>query len=377
MLAEAPLGRSRWNLVTQTNRPGRCFLFMDVNVKLTLAALILLLLSAGCGGDEADFPEPDLSGIDVNLTVLRFDAALATADTNGVAEVLAQLDGDFGTFADDYFRHLVPLRRGDFGPDEQTEVFRAFLTYPLVRESLRLTGERFDEAVLTDFEAELEQALRRYRYFLPEAPVPDTLVTYVSQFQYAGFLYGEGQLAVGLDFFLGPDFDYQSVDPRDPVFSDYLTQAYTPKHLSAKMLRLLLDDYVPRPRAGRLVDYLVYEGKKLYLLNRLLPGVDDHIIHEVTPEQMEWLRANETAIFAQLQREDQFYATDPTLIRKLTQPAPYTQGMPRESPGRAVNYLGQQIVEAFVRANPNVDTAGLLEIGDGQEILRRARYRPR
>jgi hypothetical protein len=223
----------------------------------------------------------------------------------------------------------------------------------------------------------LEQALRYYQYYLPEAPKPDTLVTYLSQFELAGFLYGDDQLAVGLDFFLGPDFDYEGVDPREPIFSDYLARTYTPEHMTEKLMRVLIDDYVPRPRAGRLVDYIIYEGKKLYLLDKVLPKVPNHVIHEVTEEQMEWLQTNEIAIYAQLQKEKKFFSSDAKLVKKLTQPAPYSQGMPRESPGGAVNFLGMKIVEAYVRANPKVTMEELLGMEDGQKLLAGARYKPK
>ena len=298
-------------------------------------------------------------------------------DTLDPGPGIARLDRDFGSFSSIFLKHVIPLRRGDFSPAEQKDVMRAFLTYPLVQRINQEVVEKFPEQAIAAEEARLEQALRYYTYYLPDAPVPDTLVTYLSQFELAAFLYGESELAVGLDFYLGPDFDYLGVDPREPVFSEYLSRTYTPEHLTEKLLRVLIDDYVPRPRAGRLVDYLLYEGKKLYLLNKVLPEVPDYILHEVTPDQMAWLERNEVAIYAQLQKENQFYATDPTLIKKLTQPAPYSQGMPRESPGQAVNFLGKKIIESYVRANPKVTMEELLSMEDGQKILAGARYKPR
>jgi len=51
--------------------------------------------------------------------------------------------------------------------------------------------------------------------------------------------------------------------------------------------------------------------------------------------------------------------------------------MPTDSPGQAVNYLGKKIVEAYVKANPRVTMAQLLEISDGQKVLAGARYKPK
>ncbi len=336
----------------------------------------------GCENDAP--PPPDVSDIDVPLTVLRFDRDLAALDTARIPAELARLDAEYGSFTDAFFTHLVPVRRGDFSPAEGANVLKAYLDFPLTH--------RVDSVVLDRFPTDasagagpqvqgmadaLQQALRYYRYYLPDAPVPDTLVTFDTHFELAAFLYGTGQLAAGLDFFLGPDFDYEQVNPEEPIFSAYLAQSYTPDNFAGKLMRVVVEDRFPAPRSGRLLDYLIYEGKKLYLLQLVQPETPEHLIYEVTPDEMDWLRDNETAIYAYLQRENELYATDVNKIKKYTGPAPYSPGMPPESPGGAVNYLGRQIVAAFMAANPDLTVPELLAITDGQEILRRARYKPR
>ncbi|SEQ15647.1 gliding motility protein GldB-related protein [Neolewinella agarilytica] len=350
---------------------------MKVIAKLTVRSLFLVLILHSCADDRAELPPPDVSSLRSPVELIRFDEVMMDIDTADVASGMKRLDGEFGDFSDVYFRHITPLRRGDLSPEEQALAMKAFLTYPLIQEIHQRVAERFSPEVMNGQKEKLEQALRYYKYYLPDAPRPDTLVAFIAQFELAAFLYGDGQMAVGLDFFLGPEFDYQSVDPREPIFSDYLARAYTPDHMTSKLMQVLIDDYVPRPRAGRLVDFIIYEGKKAYLLNKVLPETPDHLLHEVTEEQMNWLRDNEIAIYASLQKENQFFDESPDLVRKLTQPAPSSPGMPAESPGRAVNYLGEKIVEAFIRANPQTSMEELLAIEDGQEILAKARYKPR
>lgn len=349
---------------------------MELNVKLTVAFLILVSSFSACTTDEAP-PPPDVSGIDVSVELLRFEQSLMSLDTNNLAEGIAALDDSFGEFSDVYLTYIVPLRRGDFSPEEQLEIMKAFLSFPLIGALDSMVAERFTEERMEAQRRDFEQALRYYKYYLPEAPLPDTLTTYLAQFELAALLYGDGQMAVGLDFFLGPEFDYQAVDARETIFSSYLARTYTPEHMTGKMMRVLIDDYLPRPRAGRLIDYLIYEGKKSFVLDRVLPGVPDSIIHEVSAGEMEWLRENETQIYAYVQKEKILYDSSTDLIRKYTQPAPYSPGMPPESPGGAVNYLGKQIVESFVRANPQITMEGLLNIEDGQRILEAARYKPK
>ena len=348
---------------------------MDVKVKFIALFALLFLLNA-CTGEEK-FPIPDVSQLDAPLTLVRFDREFMELDTADLDNALADLESRYPVFTNVYLTEVLPLRKRLFTPEEQLLAIKAFRRYPLVAELDSLTQQRFPATAMEEQRERLQQALRYYQFYLPDAPRPDTLMAFFSQFEVAAALYGDDQLAVGLEFFLGPDYDYQRVSARDPIFSDYLARAYTPEHLTGKLLRVLIDDYARPPRGGRLVDELIHEGKKLFLLNRLLPETPDHIIHEVSEEEMEWLRGNEVPIYAHLQKENHLYSTDPVLIRKYTDPAPSSQGMPSESPGQAVNYLGKKIVEAYVRANPRLSMSELLAETDGQKILAGARYKPR
>ena len=350
---------------------------MKVSLPLSLVSLLLVCVLSSCTPDEP--PPPDVSDVEVDLTVLRFDRELAGLDTTALDAGLRRLDNEFGSFTDVFFTHLVPVRRGDFSPEEGEQVLQAYLEYPLTSFVDSLVSNEFpgagaQEKTLTE---DFEQSLRYYRHYLPEAPLPDTLVLYATHFELAAFLYGDGQLAAGLDFFLGPDFDYTQVNPEEPIFSKYLAESYTPTHFTGKLLRVLLDDQYPAPRTGRMIDYLIHEGKKLYLLEHFMPETPDPVVYEVTDEQMDWLRNNETQIYAYLQREDLIFSTDVNKINKYTRPAPYTPGMPQESPGGAVNYLGRQIVAAYMQQHPDVTLPELMAMEDGQAILRGARYKPR
>jgi hypothetical protein len=349
------------------------------------SAILPLLLLFACNGEGP--PPPDVSDIRVDLTVLRFEKELLAIDTTDLAAEIDRLDRTYGNFTDVFLTHLVPVRRGDFSPEEGREVLKAYLGYPLTQYVDSLVDAEFETASagggapgvsqVQGLAENLEQGLKYYRHYLPEAPIPDTLVTFASHFDLAAFIYGDGQLAAGLDFFLGRDFPYGQVDPNEPIFSDYLIHTYTPDHFTGKLLRVLIEDRFPPPRSGRLIDYLIYEGKKLYLLELLQPETERHLVYEVTPEEMDWLEENETAIYTYLQQERELYATEVDKIQKYTRPAPYSPGMPPESPGGAVNYLGRQIVASYLSVNPDVSIAELMRMEDGQDILQGARYKPR
>ena len=147
---------------------------MELNVKLTVAFLILVSSFSACTTDEEP-PPPDVSGINVSVELLRFEQSVMALDTNDLANGIAELDEAYGEFADVYLTYIVPLRRGDFSPEEQLEVMKAFITFPMIQALDSMVNERFTPEDMNAQVKDLEQALRYYKFYLPEAPLPDTL----------------------------------------------------------------------------------------------------------------------------------------------------------------------------------------------------------
>lgn len=345
-----------------------------IRKSIPFLGLGLILFTTACEGERE---LPDLSQTPpVDIQVRRFEQDFFALDTARLAEELAQLRTDYPEFSEVYFRYLIPLERGDFSPEEQLLVLRSFLTDTLTRALNDLVQETYPD--LTELETDLEEAFHYLRYYLPDYPLPQDLTTYVSQFQYAGFLYGDNQLAAGLDLFLGNEFDYTAVDPQAAIFSRYLTRTYDRRHFTEKMMRLLLDDLIPQPRNGRLLDYMVQNGKKLYLLDQTLPLTPDSIKLEITAEQVEWLTENELQLWVYLNDEELLYSTDIKEFRKLIEESPNGgAALPPEAPGRAANWLGWQIVRSYMDRQPETTVAELLTMEDAQVLLQASRYKPR
>ncbi|MEM8585073.1 MAG: hypothetical protein AAGF87_12425 [Bacteroidota bacterium] len=367
---------------------------------LAITSLVLLVSTIyfGCGSDSG--PEiPDLSTEPLpQFELIRFEQELFELDTLQLASAVQALEAKYPGFTDVFFRFVIPLRRGDFSPEEQIEVLKAFLRYPLIREIYQQASEQYpnlpDELGRVDFRRSerstssasdtngsdewpaLANALRNYAYYLPQADLPDTVTTYISQFEYAGFLYGDNDLAIGLDLFIGPEFNYRSVSVDEVIFSDYLTRTYNADHLLTSAIRLLAEEDVPPPRAGRLIDHIINNGKRLYLLDRVLPETPDSVFLRMTPQQISWCETHETEIYTWLAREDLLYTTDQRDIRRYVEPAPTSRGMPEESPGEAANWLGWKIVETYMRRFDDKDFEDLLGVEDGQTILARSGYKP-
>ena len=203
---------------------------------------------------------------------------------------------------------------------------------------------------------------------------------FISGFNYAAFIFPitptEDGLGIGLDMLLGNDYPYWQLGVQNPAFSQYITRTFTPEHLVKKTIDPLIDGLVDLPRGDRLLDLMIYNGKKLYLLDQLLPHTPDSIKWEYTAAQTEWVKNNEVQMWSHFLKEELLYETTTTKIKKLVDQSPSSPGMPKESPGRTANYMGYRIIEAFMKRKPNVTLEQLIHI-DAQKILDQAKFKPR
>jgi hypothetical protein len=337
----------------------------------TLSLCITLL--TGCQ-DAEKRNIPDVSDIAVDINIQRFEQALFQTDTTNMDAALTQIKAAYPQFADLFFGQLLGAYDKNVAPQGPASYIKGFVQHQPLRKLYDTCQIVYPD--LAVYEQEFEQAFQFYKHYFPQAPTP-TVTSFISEYSVAAFIYGENDLAVGLDYFLGADYPYRQFDPNNPAFSDYLVRTYTPEHLVAKTLQTLVDDLVPPTKGNRLLDIMVYNGKKLYLLDLFLPYTPDSIKLEITSQQVEWLNNNEKEIWAYFIKEELLYNSEWAKIRKYVDYSPNSPGMPPQAPGRTANWLGWQMVKAYMRQFPDTSLEDMLQIADAQNLLDAAKYKPR
>jgi hypothetical protein len=141
-------------------------------------------------------------------------------------------------------------------------------------------------------------------------------------------------------------------------------------------MAVLVDDMAAQFPPSNLLDAMIAEGVRMYVLEKVIPFAHDTVLWEFTPAQWEWVRENEVEMWQHFLNEKLLYSTDRTLIQKLTLAGPNSPGMPLEAPGRSAVYTGYRIVQSYHRRNPDISLRELLEMNDARKILTEARYRP-
>jgi hypothetical protein len=324
-------------------------------------------------------PGPDVSHIQVTFDTVRYDRIMMEWDTSDLEKTYFSFTTEHPVFAELYWGRIVPLRnqlRKDTAAffDEMKE----FLTAPsisAISDSCRLEYRGFE-----DLYREFKKSFQYYKHYFPDKNVPD-VYTYISEFGYATILFtqenGKDAVGIGLDMFLGNRFDYTVLGAFNSAFSQYITRTFNKSHLVKSAMDALVEDMMEAPGNGRMIDYLIYEGKKWYLLDKLMPDTPDSIKWEYTSAQADWVRENEWNIWVFLVDEEILYSTQISDFHRLISPAPTSVGMPPEAPGQAAVYIGYKIVEAYMKRNPQTTLKELLSTNDGQKVLELSKYKPR
>lgn len=343
---------------------------MKHSLWLLIPALILTIFSCNNQRTKA----PDVSDIEAPVKIHRFEKDLFAIDTNAVPEGLAQLEVRYPEFSEVYFNEILGSKNPQIVPEGHEAYMEGFLKFPSVLALYDSCMLRYNK--MDDIEKEFEQAFKYFKHYFPQRPTPD-VTTFISEYSIGTFIYGEASLAVGLDFFLGTDHPYAVYNPGNSNFSEYLTRTFTREHLVSKTVQPLIEDMLGMPYGNRMLDMMIYNGKKLYLMDLLLPHTPDSIKWEVTSKQAEWLNDNHLEMWAFFLSENLLYSTEWAKIRKYVEYSPNSPGMPEEAPGRTANWIGLQIVRAYMQQFPQTSPEQLLELRDSQDFLTKSRYKPR
>lgn len=335
--------------------------------KITLFFLISFFLIA-CHQDD----KVDVSNIDVELIVQRFDQELFSIKPNELASQLPQLKKKYGVFYDDYFQKILNV-----GTTDNTQYYQTVAQI--------LSGKPFQDLqaetnqVFPNLDAQkpaLENAFKHIKYYYPEWKVPK-LITYISGFQVQTPI-GSGYVGIGLDMFLGKDSKFypalvESV-PR------YISRRFTPENITPRVVEVVTrEELFPElDQDKNLLAKMVYNGKLLYFMKKIQPEIADSTLIGYSSEQMKWATQFESDTWAYFLEQDLLFNSDYFKIQKYLAEAPFTPGLgdKNDSAPKLGLFIGWQIVKRYMEENHKVTLKELMLEKDAQKILKMAKYRP-
>ena len=335
-----------------------------------------LFVFSNCTSDDNDRPKtPDVSDIEIALQVNRFDQKIAALDTNNTAAGVVALEQESPEFAAIYFEKIIGIKDPKDSTGKYRTEVRKFLTDPSMRYMMDSMGKVYPN--LDAEKREIEQGLRYFKHYFPKKAVPTTLYTMPSAYNFAAVFPTDNSIAVGLDMFLGKDYTVYEALATTGQYPRFVSRTFRRDYLVDRVFELLIGDIAGEPSGNRLLDYMIHNGKKLYVLDCLLPKMPDSIKLNYTTEQMQGIYSNESFTWGRILKQDLMYSTSFKDFQKLVMPAPNAPVIAEEAPGAIGNFIGWQIVKQYMKRHPETTLEQLLALKDAQKLLDESKYKPK
>jgi len=320
-----------------------------LKLKHTILILLILFCFVSCN-DESKI-EKEIANIDLNLHIDRFDQIFASANPND----LPKLKKDF------------PFMFSDRYPDS--------LWINRMKDTLQLqlsseVNKKFND--FSEVENELEELFKHLKYYFPEFNEP-RLITVTSEVDYRNKVIVTDTIAlIALDTYLGKDHEFYG------GIQKYLSQNFESNQIIPDVAQEYAKKYVYQSKTKTLLEEMIYHGKLLYFKDKIIPFKTDEEKIGYTKEQLDWAKENESEIWRYFVDRELLYSTDSKLPSRFINPAPFSKfylELDSESPGRLGQYVGWQIVKAYMEKTDS-SLKGML-VTNAETIFKESKFKPR
>lgn len=331
-------------------------------MKFRIIFIIFLFLLVACRSGN----KPDLQGKWKERNIIRFDREIFALDKEHPD--VGEMHTRYGRFFDIYVGGVLQL--GNTTDADLPHFLSLFLKDTVIREVYDSVSVRYADMEMQ--EKEFSKAFTYYSHYFPGRDIPQ-IYTHISGFNQS-IIVDSNFIGISLDNYLGNDcIFYRMLATPVPV---YIRRRMEKENIVKDALfGWLCSEFPYLPRRNDLVSGMIYQGKIIYLLEKLLPDYSPAFLFDYTEAQWKWCKDNEELMWNFLIENEYLFSTGQMLLRKYLYDAPFTSGMPAESPGKAVVWNGYRIVEAYV-GKTGISLDELEEEQDYHKILRVAAYKP-
>ncbi|MUP39663.1 gliding motility lipoprotein GldB [Labilibaculum euxinus] len=337
---------------------------MQLNHYKNTSASILILLLGFLFSCNSDTKSPDVSNIDLEVKIQRFEQELFAVKQESDLNKLRQQYPDVLQL---YSNKVIGL--GDSDDSDYMVYLNKFLTDSTMNQVADSVAKKFP--TLDKEEKELTNAFKYLKYYFPEKPVPNCY-SQISGFNQS-IVVAQNLIGISLDKYLG----------KDCAFYSYLgTPMYARENMIPErivqdvVLAYALTEFPFTPLKDDLISNMIYQGKIRYFLQAMMPQKSEADVMKYSQKELEWCEENDELMWGYIIEQKHLFTSEYRTVIKYINDGPFTPGMPQESPSRTGIWIGWQIVKEHMAKHPEVTINQLMTENDYAAILRESAYQP-
>ncbi|MGF1555565.1 gliding motility lipoprotein GldB [Paucihalobacter sp.] len=314
---------------------------------IILVGLLIFLMSC----DKQSDLEKKISKINVGLNIERFDRLFAKITE---AE-LPKLKSEY------------PFLFSNWVPDS---VWVETLKDTIQQELFEEVNQAFND--ISEVELDIYKLFQHLKYY-DKTFIEPRFITVTNNVRYRESVVVTDTIAlVALDNYLGSEHHFYANIP------EYLTENFKPSDIVVNLAEAYAEKHAYQPIRKTLLDEMIYFGKLLYFKEIMIPFKSDAEKIGYTEDQLTWAINNESEVWSYFIEHELLFSTDSKLPSRFITPAPFSKfylEIDNDSPGRIGQYIGWQIVKAYMKQNKEVDLFKMMQTS-AQEIFDNTKYKP-
>ncbi|TXD47676.1 gliding motility lipoprotein GldB [Polaribacter sp. IC073] len=313
--------------------------------------VILAVLFGFYACDTDNIHKVDVSNIDVNFEVKRFDVDFYTSEKQNLPELKRKYPYFFPKEITD------SISVSKMSNKDELELFAE-------------TQEIYQD--VSPLKEELRLLFKHVKYYNSKFIAPD-VITMLTNIEYESrVIYADSLFIISLDVYLGKHHEFYADYPK------YIKENNTKEHIVVDVAKAITEKQIFNTSDRSFVGKMIHEGKKMYLLESYLPTVSSREIIGYEEDKFNWVTANEEQIWTYFIEKKLLFSTDTKLNKRFLDTAPFSKFYMEHdnlSPGRVGIWVGWQIVRSYMKQN-DVSLQELLKINE-LDLFKKSKYKPK
>ncbi len=326
---------------------------------LLTIVIILTLFITSCGDDKPNL-DVDISNVkSVNIEIKRYEKVMFAIPSDSFLILAPKMKEDFPVFLN-----------GDISDSLALLNLKSFFNDPYLRELNNLVQKKYPN--LNQQEKDLANAMRHYYYYFD----------YPKSFSYYSYVSGldinypvkviDSNIVIGLDLYLGENTKAYKISGFPKYKSKWLVSDCIIPDAMGELARGMMSE---KDLSKNLLDQMIYEGKRLFFIQSMIPSISDTLLLHYSKAQLKWCNDKEARLWSLMIDNDFLFNSEVSIRKKFMDDAPFTSILSTEAPARLGHYLGWRIVSKYmVRSEASLQE--LLNEKNSQKILKISKYKP-
>jgi hypothetical protein len=333
--------------------------------------LMALIMSCGWAGCSNNNKTPDVSDIKIELTTERFEREFFNLDSSQFQLQLDALIAKYPSFGENFISTILNTDP-KWPADSVMNYLKSFASaYRNVYDTSQKVFSNF-----LPYENQVKKSLQYLHYYFPKYPAPKKLITYIGPMDGYGDILDVDAFIVGLHQHLGSNYSMYKSELVRETYPDYISNRFEPDYIAINCMKNIVTDMFPEKIEDKtLVIQMVEKGKRLFVLQKLVPFANDDQLIGYSSKQYTACKEREAIIWDFFIQNNILQSIDNSMIKNYIGEGPKTQELGESSPGNIGSFCGWQIVKKYMDKFPDTSLETLMNT-DAESIFQKAKYKP-